>query len=105
MNRSRLPCNTYFLVWAGLLALLGLTLGLAEANLGPGNPAAAVGIAFIQMLLVVLFFMHVREEQPLTWIFVAAGLIWLLIMFDFTLADYLIRPGPIHQILNNRVGL
>ena len=26
-------------------------------------------------------------------------------MFDLTLADYMTRPGPIHQILHNRVGV
>lgn len=36
---------------------------------------------------------------------VCAGVIWLLIMFDFTLADYLTRTGPLHLILHNRVGV
>ena len=77
-------------------------------NLGLFNNVAALSIVVTQMLLIVLlvlFFMHVRHAGTLTWIFVAAGLIWLLIMFDLTLGDYLTRTGPIHQILHNRVGL
>ena len=35
--------------------------------------------------------MHVRYESKLTWLFVAAGLIWLLIMVDLTMSDYLTR--------------
>ena len=45
------------------------------------------------MLLVILFFMHVRYKPPLTWMFVAAGFIWLLIMIDLTLADYVSRSA------------
>jgi hypothetical protein len=35
--------------------------------------------------------MHVHSSSPLTWLFVAAGFIWLLIMIDLTLSDYLTR--------------
>jgi hypothetical protein len=35
--------------------------------------------------------MHVRYRERRTWIFVAAGFIWLLIMIDLTLGDYLTR--------------
>ncbi len=34
---------------------------------------------------------HVRYSSRLTWLFVAAGFIWLLIMIDLTLSDYLTR--------------
>jgi len=88
--------KSYILVWIALLFLLLLTWGLAEINLGPFNNVAALGISITKMLLVVLIFMHGRWEKPLTWIFIVAGLIWLLIMFDLTLSDYLTRgdvPG------------
>ncbi len=99
---SRVQC---VLIWIALLVLLGLTVGLANLNLGPFNNVVALSVAVAQMLLVVLFFMHVRYEKPITWIFVCAGLIWLLLMFNFVLADYMTRPTPIHYILHNRVGL
>jgi cytochrome c oxidase subunit 4 len=35
--------------------------------------------------------MHVRYSSRLTWIFVGAGVFWLLILFVLTLADYLSR--------------
>lgn len=105
MNTTTNSSKTYFLVWAALMALLALTFGLAKVNLGVFNNVAALTVAFAQMLLIVLFFMHVRHAGALTWIFVAAGLIWLLIMFDLTLGDYLTRTGPIHQMLHNRVGM
>ena len=96
MSSSILPRKIYYRVWIALLALLFLTWGLAELDLGPFNNIAALSISFAKMILVVLFFMHVRYEKPLTWIFVTAGLIWFLIMVDLTLSDYLTRgdvPG------------
>ena len=83
-------------VWAALLLLLLLTWGLAQFDLHHFNAVAALSIAVVKMLLVILFFMHVRYKNSLTWIFVAAGFIWLLIMIDLTLGDYMSRglvPG------------
>ena len=105
MKTVHLSTGHYVLIWAALLVLLFLTLILAETDLGYFNNVVAIAIALAKMILVVLFFMHVRYEKPLVWVFVCAGVIWLLIMFDFTLADYLTRPSPIHLILHNRVGM
>jgi cytochrome c oxidase subunit 4 len=87
----------YIIVWAALLVLLALTFGLARVNLGPFNNVAALTIAIAKMMLVVLFFMHGRWEKPITWIFIAAGVIWFLIMVDLTLSDYLTRGGAYSQ--------
>lgn len=83
--------KNYLFVWLALLALLALTWGLAEINLGPFNNVAALCISIAKMALVVLVFMHGRWEKSLTWIFMAAGVIWFLIMVDLTLSDYLTR--------------
>ena len=83
--------RTYVLTWLALLVLLALTWGLAEVNLGPFNNVAALTISISKMLLVVLLFMHGKYEKPLTWIFIAAGVIWFLIMIDLTLSDFLTR--------------
>ena len=96
MNSAPLSKKNYVWVWAALLLLLVLTFALAEVDLGPFNNVAAFGIAFAKMLLVVLFFMHVKYESKLTWLFVVAGVIWFAIMVDLTLSDYLTRgdvPG------------
>ncbi len=81
----------YAIVWVALLTLLLLTWGLAQFELGPFNVVAALGIAVIKMLLVILFFMQVRYKSRLTWLFVAAGFIWFVIMVDLTLSDYMTR--------------
>ena len=81
----------YVWIWAALMALLLITWGVARIDLGPLNVVVALAIAVVKMLLVILFFMHVRHSPRLTWIFVAAGFIWLLIMIDLTLSDYFTR--------------
>jgi hypothetical protein len=40
---------------------------------------------------VALYFMHVRESPPLTRIAIAAGLVWLVILFGLALSDYATR--------------
>jgi cytochrome c oxidase subunit 4 len=91
MNSTIVSKKTYILVWAALLVLLFLTWLIAEFNLGAANTAAALTIAVVKMLLVVLFFMHVRYNTPITWLFAAAGFVWLLIMITLTMTDYLTR--------------
>jgi cytochrome c oxidase subunit 4 len=91
MNSHIVPRKIYVIIWASLMFLLLLTWGIAQFNLGALNVVAALTIAVTKMLLVILFFMHVRYSSRRTWIFVAAGFIWLLIMIDLTLGDYLTR--------------
>jgi cytochrome c oxidase subunit 4 len=96
MNRNIIPKKIYFRTWLALIALLWLTWGIAQINLGRFNAVAALTIAVIKLLLVVLFFMQVRYKPSVTWIFAAAGFIWLAIMIDLTMSDYLTRgrvPG------------
>jgi len=91
MKTQPLSPKIYVTIWAVLMLLLLLTWGIAQVNLGSFNSVAALTISVTKMLLVILFFMHVRQSTPLSWLFVAAGFIWLLIMFELTLSDYLTR--------------
>ena len=68
------------------------TAGAAFIDLGGNlNTAVAMVIAACKALLVILFFMHVRYSSRLTWVFVAAGFFWLMILLALTLADVLSR--------------
>jgi cytochrome c oxidase subunit IV len=100
------PASTYVLVFVGLLILTALTTGVAYINLGALhigrasidlNTVAALAIAVTKMLLVVLFFMHVKYSTGMTRIVVIAGIFWLGILISLTLADELTRgwtPQP-----------
>ncbi len=100
LNPPVVPPKTYVVIWVALLTLLLLNWGLAQLDLGPFNLVASLSIPFVQMLLMLLYLMHVRYNKPLTWVFVAAGFIWLVIMIDLTLSDYLTRgsvPGTLRD--------
>ena len=73
------------------MVLLAATWGVAEISLGNWNIIAAMTIALVKMLLVILFFMHVRWATRLTWVVAASGFVWLLILFGITMTDYLTR--------------
>ncbi|MGZ4974326.1 MAG: cytochrome C oxidase subunit IV family protein [Limisphaerales bacterium] len=99
MSTIHLSKKTYFLVWATLLLLLFATWAAAEVNLGKFNNVVALTIGFAKMFLVLLFFMHVKYEKRLTWVFAAAGFIWLIIMIGLTMGDYITRYGRWHTLL------
>lgn len=97
MKTGRSAVKMYVGVWVALLALLFISFGCAEFDLGPLNTPVALGISAVKMMLVILIFMHVKWEPRITWVFVAAGLVWLLIMIDLGLSDYLNRgDAPDH---------
>jgi cytochrome c oxidase subunit IV len=83
--------RTYSLVWIALLLLTVATTAVSYLDLGRLNVAAALGIAASKMLLVALFFMHVRHSSRLTKLIVAGGALWLGIMLTFTMADIVSR--------------
>ena len=84
--------KVYFIVFAALLALTGLTTAIAFVDLGrSGNIAVALTIAFVKAVLVMLYFMHLRYSSQLTKLFAGAGVFWLGIMIVLTLSDYISR--------------
>lgn len=91
MTQPIVPRYVYYRVFAALLALTLLTVGMAYVDLGPLNIVLALGIAICKALLVMLFFMHLRYSTHLTWIVAAAGVVWLGHLIIFSMADYLSR--------------
>ena len=94
------PVTTYIAVFIALLFLTALTTKVAYIDLGTTaigkhhidwNTVAALAIATTKMLLVVLFFMHVKYSPTLTRLVVVAGFFWLAIMVALTLSDELAR--------------
>src|SRR4051812_40842977 len=80
--------KSYVFVFLGLIVLTVLTTAVAFVDLGAFSVVAALGIACCKMLLVALFFMHVRHSSQLTKLVLAGALLWLGIMIFFTLADF-----------------
>jgi len=81
----------YAAVWLALLVLLFATWGFSRLDLKSFNIVVAMTIALAKMLLIMLYFMHLRYSERLIWIFAGLGFIWLVIFVDLTLSDYLTR--------------
>jgi cytochrome c oxidase subunit 4 len=91
MSEHIVTPKLYVTIFIALMVFTGLTVWVANFDLGPWNAVVALTIAVIKGLLVVLFFMHVRWSSRLTKVYVAAGFIWLIIMVGLTLSDYQTR--------------
>jgi cytochrome c oxidase subunit 4 len=68
-----------------------VTTLVAFVDLGEFSVVVALGIAVCKMLLVALFFMHVRHSSKLTKLVVLGGLLWLAILLMLTLTDFTTR--------------
>jgi cytochrome c oxidase subunit 4 len=83
--------KTYAAVWIALLLMTALTTSVAYIDLGGFSVVVALTIAVCKMLLVALFFMHVRHSTKLTKLVVLGGLLWLGILISLTMADFATR--------------
>ena len=85
------PVSTYVTIFVSLLVLTAATYYVAIFDFGWMNTPIALAVALLKASLVVIYFMGVRYNTPLTKVVVISGFCWLLIMFGLTLNDYLTR--------------
>ena len=94
-----LPVRMYLSIVTLLFVFTAITVLAAFIELGALNTPLALAIAIFKATLVVLFFMHVRYNTPLMWVFAGSGFFWLIIMFALTMQDYVSRdwetPAPV----------
>lgn len=91
------PKGMYYAIFAALMVLTAITVGVAFVNLGRFNFPVAITIALFKATLVILFFMHVKYSSRLTKLIIGTGFFFLLVLFTLTLTDYLSRgwmTGP-----------
>ena len=81
----------YYTVFLSLIALTVVTVVVARVDLGAFNTPIALGVAGVKATLVILFFMGVKYNTPLTKVVAASGFVWLIILFGMTMGDYLTR--------------
>ena len=85
------PKSTYYLIFLALMVGTAITWWVATIDLGPMNNVIMLTIAVTKATLVVLFFMHVKYSNHLTWAVIVGGVFWLMIMLVLTMNDYLTR--------------
>ncbi|GEP09043.1 cytochrome C oxidase subunit IV family protein [Methylobacterium gnaphalii] len=74
-------------VWAILIALLGLSWLAAYGPFGGWTVAVNFGIAAAQATLVAVLFMRLNEASALVRLAAVCGLFWASILFALTLSD------------------
>jgi cytochrome c oxidase subunit 4 len=83
--------TSYLVVYAALIGLMLLTIFAALFDMGAANFIVAIGIAAVKMVLIIMYFMHVRYSDKLTWVFSSAAFLWLIILVVGFLNDYFTR--------------
>lgn len=83
--------RSYVLVWLTLTIMTFVTFYISTIDLGDWNIVVALLIAFFKMMLVILIFMNVRSESPLTKLFVGAGFFWMVLLLGQVAIDYISR--------------
>jgi len=84
--------RVYLAVFLALLVGTAVTVWVAYYDLGWLNTPVALTVAIIKASLVVIYFMGVRFNTPLTKVVAVSGFLWLFILFGITMSDYLTRP-------------
>ena len=85
-----MPKSMYFVIFGALMVLTAMTVGLAFVNLGQMNIVVALAVAIVKASLVVMFFMHLKYESPLTKVVLGAGIFWLILLLGIIM-DYFSR--------------
>ncbi len=83
--------TVYVVIFLTLLAFTATTVAVSYIDLGVFNAVVALAIACIKMMLVVLFFMHVKYSTKLTKLTVISGIFIFLGLISMTMADYVSR--------------
>ena len=96
MSEHIVQRKVYYGVFLALLVGTAVTVLAAQVDFGRMNDVVAMSIAVTKMMLVLLFFMHVRYSSRLIWVIVASMFFWLIILLALTLSDYTSRTwfGP-----------
>lgn len=88
--------GVFLILVVGTIVTYLVALTDLDSVLFPGaNTLVALLIAFTKMACVVLFFMHVWWNGRLIWLTFAGTFVFLVIMFAFTIQDYVTRDAGI----------
>jgi cytochrome c oxidase subunit 4 len=81
----------YLAVFLGLLVLTAVTILVSYADLGPLGTPIALLIAVAKAMLVIVFFMHLRDAAGLIWVVALGGCFWLAVLIVLTMSDLATR--------------
>ena len=88
------PYKTYVVVWIVLMVLTVITVEAARHQFGSFNIVIAMVIASIKASVVALWFMHLKFEDSITWVFALYPLFLLGLLIGLTSVDVFYRIAP-----------
>ena len=100
---EHISVRTYAIIFVSLLVLLFISVGVSFIPTGEHHALrdllTLVGftIAGAKAVMIILWFMHVKISSRLTWVFAAAGFVWLALFVVGTLGDYATRPDALRS--------
>ena len=74
-----------------LMVLTVITVGAAQFDFGPLNVLIALLIASVKATFVALYFMHLKHEDTMTWIFATYPIFLLFLLISFSATDIFTR--------------
>ena len=83
--------RVYVAVCLALFAFTGITVYAAGFDFGDFNIVIAMVIASIKASIVALYFMHLKFEDKLTWIYALYPLFLLFLLIGFTIMETFTR--------------
>ena len=85
------PYRVFVFVWLGLVGLTCITVGVHYTDLAHMAIITALIIAVVKTTLVVMYFMHIRYDQPVFTVMLLAAIATYATFIILTFADYSFR--------------
>lgn len=83
--------GTYVWIWVALIVLTGITVTASYIHFGTFNLVIALVIASLKASLVALYFMHLKFEDKITWVFFLYPLVLLALLIGLSMSDVFFR--------------
>lgn len=99
------PVKFYVGIFAALVALTLLTVGLSYIHLGAANLAIAIIVASMKAALVVIFFMHLSHDNKFNSVLMVGSLMFIGVFFAYTMNDTNERQNELNDVQGNHVYL
>lgn len=87
--------KTYIIVWLALMVLTFVTVYVSYLDFGQLNIVVAMVVASFKAGAVALFFMHLKFEDPITWLYALFPIGLLFLLIGMTMVDTFTRIFPL----------
>ncbi|MDZ4785246.1 MAG: cytochrome C oxidase subunit IV family protein [bacterium] len=82
-----IPKSVYALVLGALIILTVITVAIAQVDFGNWNIIVAMLVSSVKATIVALFFMHLKYEDPFTWIYAVIPIFLLIVLIAGVFID------------------